>query len=351
MSDHNPFADPFADPSVTSASSSKGGAYGDEYNNPFEMNQSNRSLAASSASAAVASPTGGAYAAASPPKKDTPKSALLAKKGGDVEMKPQRTTPQLFPGQLSEDDLRVREQNLLRREEELAERERAVEEQSRRGGNTRADNWPFKCYPLAYHSIVDEIPQAHRTLVRKFYVAVIFAWLCIFWNWLTMLIGWGSSIDDIGGSDALWSSIYLLIGIPGSWKLWYRSLYYAIRDNATGKWVVFFVSFMMHIGFAVVMGLGVPDCAAAGFFVMTKLFVHKQSLLGIFALVNLCLWGLSALTSFYLLKTAHSLWKKGGGERNLKKAVATAAVQEAVNQKMAEQQQHNGGGNSAEEEL
>jgi hypothetical protein len=57
----------------------------------------------------------------------------------------------------------------------------------------------------------------------------IVAWMCIFWNWLTMLIGWGSSIDDISGSDALWASIYLLIGVPGSWKLWYRSLYYAIR--------------------------------------------------------------------------------------------------------------------------
>jgi hypothetical protein len=41
-----------------------------------------------------------------------------------------------------------------------------------------------------------------------------------------------------------------------------------------------------------------------------------------------------------LLKSAHSLWKNGGGARDLQKAVATAAVQEAVNQKMAEQ---NGG--------
>jgi hypothetical protein len=46
-------------------------------------------------------------------------------------------------------------------------------DRSRQGGNTRADNWPSRCYPLAYHSIVNEIPEPHRTLVRKFYVAVI----------------------------------------------------------------------------------------------------------------------------------------------------------------------------------
>jgi hypothetical protein len=42
----------------------------------------------------------------------------------------------------------------------------------------------------------------------------------------------------------------------------------------------------------------------------------------------------------YLLKRAHGLWKDGGGAAALKKEVAKAAVNDAVNQKLAEGQPH-----------
>jgi len=230
---------------------------------------------------------------------------------------------------MSDSDIAIREQALLRREAKLAEKEKFLEEKEAALASQqilRPKNWPFKCYPILYHSITEEIPPEHRPMLRKFYVTVMYTWICILWNWVVCMTVWGKNASDSGSSDALWSSLYVVIGIPGAWVSWYRGVYYGTRDKASGRWVFFFISFFVHIAFVICMGLGVPSIAASGLFLMFKMFTNNENLCGIFSLVSVGVFALNALFSIYLIKIAHNVWRGAGGDKALKRDVAKAAV-------------------------
>lgn len=240
-------------------------------------------------------------------------------------------------GSLSTEELALREQNLLRREKALAEKEKFLEEKEASLAGARVlkpYNWPSKCYPILYHSISEEIPPEHRPMIRKFYATCLATWLCLFWNWLVMMVIWGTpgANDDSGSSDALWSSIYLVVGAPGAWRLWYRGLYFGVRDKASGKWVTFFITFLLHLVFCGCMAIGVPSIAASGLFIMFKMFSNEHSLAGIFSLVSVVIFGLNTLFSFYLLKSAHGVWKGTGGDKQLQKNVAKQVIESQASQ-------------------
>ena len=67
------------------------------------------------------------------------------------------------------EEVSVREQNLLRREAAMLEKEKELDRRERELGRGRIDNWPCKCYPIAYHSISDEIPLQFQPMMKKFY--------------------------------------------------------------------------------------------------------------------------------------------------------------------------------------
>jgi len=116
------------------------------------------------------------------------------------------------------------------------------------------NNWPSKCYPITYHDISVEIPQRHKALVRKFYANLMLVWIALLLNWmLVMLVVFTPTTvsypEKPGNGAALWSSIYLLLGVPGSWNLWYRSLYNGAKSSTSSKWMFFFVNYAAHTGF------------------------------------------------------------------------------------------------------
>jgi hypothetical protein len=216
----NPFAssaeDPFSDPSVQSASSADA-----EYN-PFE-----HGTAAVAAKPKASSPrTNNTNAYQSEAKASNSASSYGSASSASSSSSAQAAQPNngamaAFPG-ASDEELRLREENLKRREAKLLERERTIEDREgeiRRGGG-QADNWPWKCYAMAYHDIDAEIPEHRRGLVRKLYVVVLFSWLCLFWNWFVIIVVYLSPGNLDVSELALWSSIYLVTGVPGSWKLW-----------------------------------------------------------------------------------------------------------------------------------
>jgi hypothetical protein len=232
-------------------------------------------------------------------------------------------------------DISDREAKLLRKERELLERERQLEQrelQSKEPGGQRRQlyNWPSKCYPLAYHSIQDEIPPNHRAMVKKFYVVLYISWVCLFWNWLTILTVWGQARSSDAANSALWSTIYMAFGIPGSWKLWYRSVYYCCRDGAGIRWAFFFLNFLMHVVFGVLMAIGIPKIGSGGLFIMIDMFANTHDIAGFFALVDAGIWTINVLVSFYLLRKSYQVWKVGGGSNK--------ATQEAVQALIAAQQ-------------
>lgn len=132
------------------------------------------------------------------------------------------------------DDIEAREQALLVREAKLAEKEEMLERRAAElGGETTnmPPNWPLKRYPIAYHDINAEIPERYQALVRRCYIVMLFTWVCLVLNWLDIMIVvlWGSAIAS-ADSDALWSTLYVIAGIPGAWRLWYRPIYFGCRS-------------------------------------------------------------------------------------------------------------------------
>jgi hypothetical protein len=108
-------------------------------------------------------------------------------------------------------------------------------------------------------------------------------WVCLSWNALCILSTWLASSDDgggksshmhpryivlplahrfakqfsipdethrlfcvvLGGMQTVWASVYLVMGIPGAWNLWYIRIYEGTRDDSTRKWLMFFINFVV----------------------------------------------------------------------------------------------------------
>jgi len=165
-------------------------------------------------------------------------------------------------------------------------------------------------------------------MIRKFYANLLFTWLCLFWNWLVIMVIWATpDADNNSSSEALWSSIFVILGIPGSWRFWYRSVFYGVKDRKASQWIFFFINFLCHVIFCVLMGVGVPNVAGGGLFMMIKMFANDHTLAGFFSLVDVIIWGLNLLISFYLMKSAHNVWKNLGMKSETKKAAAKAALE------------------------
>jgi len=75
----------------------------------------------------------------------------------------------------------------------------------------------------------------------------------------------------------------------------------------------FFINFLMHIIFGLLMAIGVPKIGSGGLFIMIDMFANKHDIAGIFALVDAGIWTINVLTSFYLLRKSYQVWKVGGG--------------------------------------
>jgi len=227
----------------------------------------------------------------------------------------------------AEGSLSKKEQELARKEAELAQREAQLEQRVSQviklGGE---DNWPSRCYPIAYHDISKEIPERRRTLIRKLYVVVIFTWICLFWNWMIMLSVWFAGGDVSASSEALWSSLYMVLGIPLSWRWWYRGAYYACRDRSSKQWVSFFIGFGLHFVLCILLGVGIPNFGGAGLLWMIKLFSNSYQICGVLSIICTAFWGVNWLASSYLLKESYAAWKQGGGSDQLTRDVTKAAI-------------------------
>jgi len=221
---------------------------------------------------------------------------------------------------------------LLRREAALIAREK-----SGVPGAAKESNWPSKCYPITYHDITVEIPQRHRALIRKFYANLMLVWLALLLNWMLVMFvvfspAAGAFPDKPGSAAALWSSVYLLLGVPGSWNLWYRSVYNGAKSSTSSKWMFFFVNYAAHTAFCLVMAIGPSPSSVAGggLFFVVEMITESNHEATIFAVITLILWALNGGLGIFLLRHAHTHWKTDGHQDQLKRDMATAIVTAGV---------------------
>nr|XP_043639782.1 secretory carrier-associated membrane protein 1-like [Erigeron canadensis] len=194
-----------------------------------------------------------------------------------------------------EKELQAKEAELKRREEELKKREEAI---ARSGIVIEPKNWP-PFYPLIHHDIANEIPIHLQKMQYVAFGSWLGLILCLSWNLVVVTVGW---FQGEGVSIWLLAVIYIITGVPGSYLLWYRPLYRAMRTDSAIKFSFFFMTYICHILFCTFATLAPP------------IFIEGKSLTGIMPAIDYLTWN-ATLGGLYFIgfglfavETAISVW-------------------------------------------
>eukprot|EP01083_Nonionella_stella_P073132 197515_1 len=233
---------------------------------------------------------------------------------------------------MTHEQLDKKESYLDKREKQLLERKRRLQavKHELESSNIRRDNWPCTYYPITFHSIQQEIPPHARSHMKRMYMLVLLTFLCFAVNTFGGLILYFNTMGT--DSNLFFAVIYLFLGICGAWRLWYRQIYYGIRDRKTIKWWCFFFFFAAHIGFCVAMALGIEGWGGAGIITMVNAFQDHKSFTGFVCLISSLLWGINALLSGWYMKKSWIVFKQRGGVEASRGEVANAVARHAVDQ-------------------
>ncbi|KDR81661.1 hypothetical protein GALMADRAFT_239750 [Galerina marginata CBS 339.88] len=195
------------------------------------------------------------------------------------------------------EEIRRREQDLERRETELNNK---AEHIRRHGRN----NFP-PFFPLIFHSIKDEIPEASRPLITRLFQL----WLVLLG---TLIINMVACIfiltagSDGGGSD-LGGSLGYLIFIPVcSFLLWYRPIYNGFMKEQALYYYFYFFFGGFHLLFSLYMIIGIPGTGSAGIIQTIRMFSNRfwvAAILGTIASVG---WTVQGVGNAYYYRQIYS---------------------------------------------
>ncbi|KAJ7109435.1 scamp family-domain-containing protein [Mycena epipterygia] len=189
------------------------------------------------------------------------------------------------------DQLRQRELDLERREQELAAKADNIRKHGR-------NNWP-PFFPLIFHSIPDEIPEASQGLITRLYQLWLVLAATLVLNMvacITILIA--GSRD--GGRDLGASIGYLFIISATSFLLWYRPIYNGYMKEQALYYYFYFFFGGFHLLFSIYMIIGVPSTGSAGLIQMIQMYANHQWIAAVFCTVATVGWTVQGLgNAFY----------------------------------------------------
>lgn len=192
-------------------------------------------------------------------------------------------------------DLASWEAELKRREQEIRRREETL---TNAGVPVDDKNWP-PFFPIIHHDIPNEIPIHAQRLQYLAFASWLGILICLVWNVIAVMVCW---IKGEGVKIFLLACIYAISGCPLSYVLWYRPLYNAMRTDSTVKFGMFFLIYVVHIGFCIIAAIAPP------------IVFHGQSFTGILSAIDvLPHHALVAVFyfigfAFFCLETLLSLW-------------------------------------------
>jgi len=203
-------------------------------------------------------------------------------------------------------DLNTQAADLARRERELAAREAAVNKQADHVRKHGRNNWPF-FFPLIYHSIAEEIPEAHRATVTRLYQIWLLLGVTLIVNFVACLFILLAGSPD-GGKDLGGSITYMpIIGIL-SFLLWYRPIYNGYMKEQALYYYLFFFFAGWHLLFSIYMIIGIPSTGAAGLIQTIQAYVRGHIVAGILGTIATVGWVAQTLglAFYYRLTWAHN---------------------------------------------
>ncbi|CAJ2654999.1 secretory carrier-associated membrane protein 1-like isoform X2 [Trifolium pratense] len=225
-----------------------------------------------------------------------------------------------------EKELQAREVELKKREQELKRKEDAI---ARAGIIIEEKNWP-PFFPIIHHDIGKEIP-IH--LQRMQYVAFA-SWLglvlCLLWNIVAVTTAW---IKGEGPTIWFLAIIYFISGAPGSYVMWYRPLYRAMRTDSALKFGWFFVSYMLHIAFCIFAAVAPPIIfkgkSLTGILAAIDV-IGGSALVGIFYFIGFGFFCLESLMSVWVFQQVLMYFRGSGKAAELKREAARGTMMAAL---------------------
>lgn len=201
-----------------------------------------------------------------------------------------------------EKSLQRKEQELHAKEQELKKREDAL----RGAGNTR--NWP-PFFPVIHYDVTNDIqPEAQKMIIISF-ISLLGMHLSLLWDFISVSVAWGTGATGAGISPWFLALVFFLVGVPGSYFLWYRPLYNATRTNSALKYGWFFLFYLLHIGFCCLVAVGPPFLfrgkSMTGILQVLDLISQGQHIASIMYAVGFLLFTSEALVSMWVLKDVY----------------------------------------------
>ncbi|KAI6128300.1 scamp family-domain-containing protein [Pisolithus croceorrhizus] len=187
-------------------------------------------------------------------------------------------------------DLEQRERDLERREQELNQR---AEHIRRHGRN----NWP-PFFPLIFHSIPEEIPEASRPLISRLYQLWLVLLATLIVNMIACIFFLVAGSSD-GGKDLGGSIGYLLIISPLSFLLWYRPIYNGYMKEQALYYYIFFFFCGFHLLYSIYMVIGIPSTGSAGLIQTIQMYASGHWAAGILGTVATVGWSVQGLGLAY----------------------------------------------------
>jgi hypothetical protein len=179
------------------------------------------------------------------------------------------------------EDLTQRERDLERREAELAQKADHIKKHGR-------NNFP-PFYPLIFHSIPDEIPEASRPLITRLFQLWFVLGATLLFNMVACIVNFAVGAKD-SGSD-LGSSIgYFIFITPLSFLLWYRPIYNGYMKEQAVYYYIYFFFCGWHLLFSIYMILGIPSTGSAGIIQTIRIFNSGHWVAGIFCIIATVGW-------------------------------------------------------------
>ncbi|KAF9053737.1 scamp-domain-containing protein [Hymenopellis radicata] len=179
------------------------------------------------------------------------------------------------------EELRQREADLERRERELSQKADNIRKHGK-------NNWP-PFFPLIFHSIPEEIPDASQPLITRLYQLWLVLLGTLILNMIACIFILIAGSSD-GGRDVGASIGYLFTISALSFLLWYRPIYNGYMKEQALYYYLYFFFGGFHLLFSIYMIIGVPSTGSAGFIQMIQMFVGHHWAAAVLSLVATIGW-------------------------------------------------------------
>ncbi|GAB2234650.1 hypothetical protein Droror1_Dr00003909 [Drosera rotundifolia] len=225
-----------------------------------------------------------------------------------------------------EKELQAKEAELKRREEELKRREEAI---LRAGIVIEGKNWP-PFFPLIHHDIPNDIPLHLQRLQYVAFATYLGLVACLVWNVVAVTTAW---FKGEGVKLFLLAIIYFISGVPGAYVFWYRPLYRAMRTDSALKFGMFFLLYVVHIGFCILASLAPPIIfegkSLTG--ILSAIDVLTDNVLvGVFYLIGFGMFCLETLLSIWVIEQVYMYFRGSGKAAEMKKEAARQTMMAAL---------------------